>query len=156
MGESAVMDSVAKQRVKDTLLAQVEAELRASRANVTGEDSAASLDPDSSYTVDDQSQADQAGDLGRLIEETGERQAGILSRIDDLDFEPRTEVTPGAIIGFDGDRYVVGVVAAAFECDGITYEGISPDSPIYATLEGLRAGDTFTFDGREHRLDFVA
>jgi hypothetical protein len=156
MGESAVMDSVAKQRVKDALLAQVEAALRASRARVAGEDSAARLDPDSSYSVDDLSQADEARDLGGLFEGTEERQAGILSRIDDLDFGPKTEVTPGAIIGFDGDRYVVGVVAAAFDCDGITYEGISADSPIYATLKGLRAGDTFTFYGREHRVDFVA
>jgi hypothetical protein len=95
MGESAVMDSVARQRVKDALLAQVEAELRASRAKVAGEDSAARLDPDSSYSVDDQSRADEAGDLGGLFEGTEERQAGILRRIDDLDFGPKTEVTPG-------------------------------------------------------------
>jgi hypothetical protein len=156
MGEPAVMDSVAKQRVKDALLAQVEAELQASRASVAREDSAAKLDADSSYSVDDQSQADEAGDLGGLFEGIEERQAGTLGRIADLDFGPKTEVSPGAIVGFDGDRYVVGVVAAAFECDGITYEGISPDSPIYATLKGLQPGDTFTFDAREHRIDTVA
>ena len=156
MGAPAVMDSVAKQRVKDVLRAQVEAELRASRVSAAGQDSAARLDPDSSYSVDDLSQADEAGDLRGLFEGTEERQAGILGRLDDLDFGPKTEVIPGAIIGFDGDRYVVGVVAAAFECDGVTYEGISPDSPIYATLKGLQAGDTFTFDAREHCVDFVA
>jgi hypothetical protein len=150
------MNAVDKSRVKDALLRQVEAELQAARGGVAREDSAAKLDQDSSFSVDDQSQAAEAGDLGGLFEGSEQRQAGILSQIEKLDFGPRSEVGPGAIIGFDGDRYVVGVVAAAFECDGATYEGISTDAPIYATIAGLHAGDTFTFAGREHHLDFVS
>ncbi|WP_329000634.1 hypothetical protein OHA18_40140 [Kribbella sp. NBC_00709] len=150
------MDGMDKSRVKDALLRQVEAELQAARGDVSREDSAAKLDQDSSFSVDDQSQASQAGDLGGLFEDREQRQAGILSGIEKLDFGPRSEVGPGAIIGFDGDRYVVGVVAAAFECDGATYEGISTDAPIYAAVEGLRAGDTFTFADHDHRIDFVS
>jgi hypothetical protein len=150
------MNAVDKGRVKDALLRQVEAELEAARGGVSREDSAAKLDQDSSFSADDQSQAAEAGDLGRLLEGREQRQAGIRSRLEKLDFGPRSEVGPGAIIGFDGDRYVVGVVAAAFECDGATYEGIAADAPIYAALEGLHAGDTFTFAGREHRLEFVS
>ncbi|MFC6159602.1 hypothetical protein [Kribbella jiaozuonensis] len=150
------MNAVDKGRVKDALLRQVEADLRAAQGDVAREDSAAKLDQDSSFSVDDQSQASQAGDLGGLFEGREQRQVGIRSQIEKLDFSPRSEVGPGAIIGFDGDRYVVGVVAAAFECDGATYEGIAADAPIYAAIEGLHAGDTFTFAGHEHKLDFVS
>lgn len=150
------MDAVDKSRVKDALLRQVEAELRSAQSDVAREDSAAKLDQDSSFSVDDQSQAAEAGDLGGLFEDREQRQAGILSQIEKLDFGPRSEVGPGAIIGFDGDRYVVGVVAAEFECDGATYEGISADAPIYAAIGGLHAGDTFSFAGRDHQLDFVS
>ncbi|MFI5694274.1 hypothetical protein ACIA58_20665 [Kribbella sp. NPDC051586] len=145
-----------KSRVKDALVRQVEADVRAAQGNVAQEDSAAKLDQDSSFSVDDQSQAAEAGDLGGLLEGREQRQAGILSAIEKLDFGPRSEVGPGAIIGFDGDRYVVGVVAAAFECDGATYEGISADAPIYAAIEGLHAGDAFSFAGRDHQIDFVS
>ena len=65
-------------------------------------------------------------------------------------------MAPGALVGFDGERYVVGVVAEAFECDGVTYEGLSSDSPIYASLKGLGLGDTFSFGSREHHVDFLA
>jgi hypothetical protein len=65
-------------------------------------------------------------------------------------------VVPGAIVAFGGDHYVVGTVADEFACDGVTYEGISADAPLYAVIKGLRAGDSFTFNGQEHRVDAVA
>ena len=150
------MNTVDKSRVKDALLRQVEADLLAARGDVARKDAAAKLDQDSSFSVDDQSQAAEAGDLDELLEGREQRLAGIRNQIEKLDFGPRDEVGPGAIIGFDGDRYVVGVVAAAFESDGATYEGIAADAPIYAAIEGLHAGDTFSFAGHDHRIDFVS
>ncbi|HET6987343.1 MAG TPA: hypothetical protein VFI00_12040 [Kribbella sp.] len=150
------MDGDAKQRVKDALIAQAEAELRTSHADVAEHDSAAHLDQDVADTVDDLSQSDEAGDLGALLDDVQDRQKATLTRIENLDFGVKDEVGPGALVGFDGARYVVGVVAAAFECDGVTYEGLSADSPIYAALKGLRLNDTFAYGGHEHRIDFLA
>lgn len=150
------MDETAKRRVREALIAQVRGELRKSSANVAAEDSAARLDPDSAYSVDDQSQADEAGDLGGLSASAERHQAELLKQVEALDFGPKTVVSPGALVGFDGDRYVVGVAVGAFECDGVSYEGISSDAPIYSSLKGLRAGDTFEFGGGVHRIDFVA
>ena len=156
MSEAASMDSVAKQRVKDALIAHTKAELRSSRADVAERHSAAQVDPDVAASVDELSQADEAGDLGGLLGDLEDRNQATLSRIENLDFSAKTAVGPGALVGFDGARYVVGVVAAAFECDGVTYEGLSSDSPIYASIRGLRLGDTFAFAGREHRIEFLA
>jgi len=156
MTEPAAMDGAAKRRVKDVLLAQAEAALRSSRGGIAEQDSAAMLDADVPDSVDDLSQSGEAGDMGELLETVEDRQKEILTRIEGLDFGPKTAVAPGALVGFGGTRFVVGVVAAEFECDGVTYEGLSSDSPIYAALEGLRLGDTFTFGGHDHRIDFLA
>jgi hypothetical protein len=156
MGEPETMDGDAKQRVKDALRARVAADVGSSRQAVAGERSAAELDPESSYSNDDLSQSDEAGELAGLLQSAEERREGALGRIDDLDFAPKTTVVPGAIVAFGGDHYIVGLVAEAFECDGVTYEGISSHSPIYASIKGLRAGDTFTFHGQEHRIDLLA
>ena len=43
-----------------------------------------------------------------------------------------------------------------FEVDGVSYEGISTDSPIYPAIEGLRAGDSFTFRDASQSIDFLA
>jgi len=150
------MDADAKQRVKDALIAQAEAGLQSSQASVAEHDSAAMLDSDVADSVDDLSQSGEAADLGGLLDDVEDRQKRILAQIKGLDFGDKSAVSPGALVGFDGDRYVVGVVAEAFECDGVTYEGLSADSPIYASLKGLGLGDTFSFGGREHRVDFLA
>jgi hypothetical protein len=156
MGESEMLDGVAKQRVKAALRALVEADLRSSRQAVADERSAAELDPESSYSSDDLSQSDEGGELAGLFAGAVDRKEVLLGRIDALDFGPQSAVVPGAIIAFGGDHYVVGVVADAFDCDGVTYEGISADSPVYAAIKGLRGGDSFTFNGHEHRIDLVA
>lgn len=61
-----------------------------------------------------------------------------------------------AIVGFGGARYVVGVVSTAVRCGGESYEGLSTDSPIYAEIEGLHLGDSFTFRDTKQTIDFLA
>jgi len=73
-----------------------------------------------------------------------------------IDFAPTSEIRPGAIVVLDGDHYVVGVVSSPFDCDGVTYEGMTTGAPLYAAIKDLRAGGTFTFAGTEHRVDSVA
>jgi len=156
MTEPTTMDDAAKQRVKAALLSQAKAALEALSGQV-GHDRAATRFADGdSYTVDDLSQADEADDLGGLFEQSLARQRAAVQAIQDLDFTPTDTVRPGAVVGFDGSRYVVGVVSDEFEVDGTTYEGISADSPIHALIAGLHLGDEFTFNGQAHRIEFIA
>lgn len=149
------MTAAAKQQVKDALISAARAALSSSDENMQTLLSAAEVDQDSSSSVDDLSQADSSRDLTTLFGETAADQRAGLRRIEELDFGPKDRVEPGAIIGFGGRHYVVGVVAEAFDCGGITYEGVSSDSPIYATIKGRREGDTFAFRGQHQRLDVV-
>ncbi|WP_410789671.1 hypothetical protein [Kribbella sp. C-35] len=149
------MDGKAKLRVKEALVAHLEAHLRATDAAVGREDSAARLDQDSSFSVDDQSQSDEAGDLGGLYEEVAKRQHSSVAHAESLDFAPTSEIRPGAIVVLDDNHYVVGVVSSPFECDGVTYEGMTTDAPLYAALKNLHPGDTFTFAATEHHIDSV-
>jgi hypothetical protein len=150
------MDANAKSRVRDALLAHLVGQQLAAGAAVGREDSAAKLDPDSSFSVDDQSRAAEAGNLGELYEEVEERQHSTVAQAESLDFAPTSEIGPGAIVVVDGSHYVVGVVSSPFECDGVTYEGMTTGAPLYAAIKDLRAGSTFAFAGSEHRVDSVA
>lgn len=150
------MDEAAKERVKATLVERARAELAALLETVQEDDSASQLDQDDSFSVDDQSQADEAGDLSGLFQRQREQRQEDVERIEQLDVSPKSSVEPGAIVGFDGSRYLVGVVAVDFDCDGVTYQGISADSPIFEVLEGVALGDTFTFRERTHTIDFLA
>ena len=132
------------------------AELASSQTNVGSEEAAAGVDQDSSYGVDDLSQSDEAGDLTRLFEGAAAHQQAELDHLEGLDFGPKDAVAPGAVIEFGGNRYVVGVVADSFESEGLAYEGISTDSPIYAEIAGLHLGDTFSWLGHDQRIDLLA
>lgn len=150
------MDADAKAEVKKALLAAARAQLRASEGGADAEESAAELDQDSSFSVDDQSQADEAGAVTRLFEAVSDRQQDDVVAIETLDVAPTDVVRPGAIVGFGGARYVVGVVSTAVRCGGESYEGLSTDSPIYAEIEGLHLGDSFTFRDTKQTIDFLA
>ncbi|PRY53403.1 transcription elongation GreA/GreB family factor [Knoellia remsis] len=150
------MNDTAKQQVKDALLARAKEQLEASQTNVGSEHDAAQLDQDSPLDTGDESLSDEAGDLTGIFEEVTSRQEDEISQLEALDVSPRSDVGPGAVVEFGGAHYVVGVIADPFEVAGVTYEGISTDSPVYAAIEGKRAGDTFEVAGKEQTLDSVS
>ncbi|MDO7868080.1 hypothetical protein [Nocardioides jiangxiensis] len=150
------MDQAAKQRIKAALVARATEALDALRAQVRDDDAASRIPEGDTYQDDDLSQADEAGDLGALLEISLSRQQAALDAAQALDVAPTDVVGPGAVVCFDGSSYVVGVLSDAFEVDGVTYEGISGDSPVGEAIAGLRAGDTFTVNGQSHTLDTVA
>ena len=155
MTQTPSLDAVAKLRVRDALIAHAESALAALMSQHTVERDAARQDRDAVPEAGDSSQNLEAGDLEGLFQRSVARSRESLEAIRALDFAPATEVGPGAVVEFDGDHYVVGVNSDAFDCDGVTYEGIGADSPVYAALAGKRVGDTFTFRGQDHRLDLV-
>lgn len=150
------MDAAAKERVIHALVEQLRSELASTQATVAEQKQAAEVDQDSSISVDDLSQADAAGNLTALFEESTDRQQADIDTVEALDVHHTDVVEPGALVGFSGGRYVVGATSDSFSCDGIAYDGISQDAPIYPSLVGLRVGDTFEFNGRTHTIDFVA
>jgi hypothetical protein len=79
-----------------------------------------------------------------------------VAAVEGLDFSPATAVRPGAIVVLDGDHYIVGVLSSAFECDGVSYEGMGTDALLYQALKGLHTGDTFTFAGMDYHIDSVS
>ncbi|HVK29722.1 MAG TPA: hypothetical protein VM575_15385 [Nocardioides sp.] len=144
-----------KQRIRIALRDRAEQEFRASRQAAAAQAGAARLDEDASHSVDDLSQSDEAGELSGLQDDAVARQARELAELDELDLAPREVAGPGAVVAFGGDHYLVGVVAAELEVDGVVIEGIAADAPVAAAIAGKRAGETFTVDGRELRLDLV-
>ncbi|RRJ87530.1 hypothetical protein EG850_04315 [Gulosibacter macacae] len=150
------LDAAAKLRIQEALASALRADIAAAEANAEEQRAASKVDRTQSHTVDDLSQADAAADISAIDRASADAQREALKRVLSLGFEPRDTVGDGAVIELDGEFFVVGVVAATFESEGNEFQGISPDAPIYPAIEGLRAGDEFTFNGVKHRIDSVA
>lgn len=155
MADPTTLSSTTKMRVKDAMLDRARAELGAQVDSAETERDAGQLDQDTSVGSDEISQAYEAGDLESRLTDSATRQRQVVEQIEGLDFGHTDRVAAGAIVGFGGLRYVVGVGVGPFDCDGVTYEGIAVDSPVFAEIDGLRVGDTFSFAGDEQRIDMV-
>ena len=149
------MNDDAKQTLKDDLIAHLREATAAAQDDTDVANAALQIDDDEPHDPEDQAQASEASERVAATERAAARAQREIEDVEALDVSPTDRVRPGAVVAFDGAHYVVGVVTDTFESGGVSYEGISADSPVFAAIEGLGAGDTFTINGREHRLDEV-
>lgn len=137
-----------KSQLRDTMMSLTKAELAQAHKTYERFLNSARLDRTETIETDEQSQAEAAADLAEAFDDREHEAEAKLRALADLDFGPKTQVEPGAVVRF-GERFlVVGVSTAEFECQGQTFIGISPAAPIYAALEGKMQGEDCDFRGR--------
>ena len=138
-----------KFHVKTTMLALTEADLAQAEQKYQVFLAAARLERNETIDASEQSQAEAAADLAAAFDDKAHDHSAKIAVINGIDFGPKDEVGPGAVVKI-GNRYlVVGVSTAAFRCQELDFIGISTAAPIYAALEGKTAGETCTFNGRD-------
>lgn len=146
---------IAKSHLRDTMLALTEAELAQAHKTYERFLASAKLDRNEPIESDEQAQAETAADLAEAFDDREHAVAAKIAALQALDFGPKDSVKPGAAVRF-GERFlVIGVSTAEFECQGQRFIGISPSAPIYAALEGKKAGDDCTFNGRTLHIQEV-
>lgn len=156
MNDLAPIDQATKDRLLDALADAVRSRLEANEAIVAEERSAAELGDGTTHSVDDLSQSDEEGELSGLHAAAADDLRAALAAATTLDRGPADTVAPGALIGLDGDGYVVGVATPEFEFEGRSWSGLATDAPIYAALAGLAAGDSVEFRGHTSTVDWIA
>ena len=66
--------------------------------------------------------------------------------------ELKDKVEFGAIIISDISRFIVAISSGKIEVDGNIYYAISPAVPLYKAMEGLKAGESFEFNGKRQTI----
>jgi hypothetical protein len=74
----------------------------------------------------------------------------VLERIDPKGFKEMVEF--GAIVISDTSKFIIAISAGKIELDGTIYYAISPAVPLYKAMEGLRAGDSYEFNGKKQTI----
>jgi hypothetical protein len=101
-------------------------------------------------------QAELASDLSEAFDDTMHSHSDKIEKLAAMDFGPKNKVEEGAVVKLGGRFFVIAVSTGKFVCDGNEIMGISTQAPIYAELEGKRAGDAISFNGRELVIEEVA
>lgn len=144
-----------KQALQDKLMSLEEAELASAKAHYESHMKDSRLDDREAHDKDDIADARESADLAAAFDHPVHAHHAKIDAIENTDFSVTDTVRPGAAVSFGDRHFIVVVSTARFECNGRTYMGISTQSPIYKAMDGLRAGDSFTFNGREVVLDEV-
>ena len=104
--------------------------------------------PTEPIEIDEQAQAKFQANLASSLEQPVHSAEHKLRAVNGLDFGPKDDVSPGAVVCVDGRHFVIGVSTGRFICEGVELMGLSQAAPFYAAIEGLKAGETAEFRGR--------
>ena len=74
----------------------------------------------------------------------------VLERIDPKSFKEMVEF--GAIVISDTSKFIIAISAGKIELDGTIFYAISPAVPLYKAMQGLRAGDSYEFNGKKQTI----
>jgi hypothetical protein len=104
---------------------------------------------------DDQSHHRQSIEISDQLEEQAHLHADHLDTINKISFEPTDMVKPGAVVSVNGRCIVVAVSKPHFKINDRDFIGISTQAPIYKSLEGKKAGDSFEFNNMKFAIEDV-
>jgi hypothetical protein len=144
-----------KRLVRETMLSLQRHELESAKEKYFEYVANARLDRSEPIENDEQAQAEIASDLSEALDDTVHNYSDKLSKLQTIDFGPKVKVEEGAIVKLGGRHFVISVSRGKFSCDGNEVMGISTQAPIYAVMEDMRIGDSFTFRGMKFVIEDV-
>lgn len=113
------------------------------------------LDRENVIEVDDQAQHRASLELSDKLDEQIHEHETHLAILNNLSFEPTEVVKPGAVLHVNGRCIVVATPKSKFNFAGKDFIGISTKAPIYAQIKDKRAGDNFSFNGKNYQIETV-
>lgn len=144
-----------KKSVYDSLLALETEELTTAREHLQAHIKDSILDASEVRDTDEYVASNEQVDLAEAFSHPVTTHEARVDVIENLDFALTDTVRPGAVVVVDGRHFVVAVSTRRFDVGGVSYMGISQESPIYKAMEGLKAGESFAFNGKDVDIEDV-
>lgn len=141
-----------KTKLKSRMIELAQADFEASREKFESLAAEARVPGDEPLERDQQSRAESTGEMAAAWDEAMHDDDARLKRLREIDFGAKEDVTEGAAVEIDGRLLVVSVSTQEFDFEGKKAMGISPAAPIYQAMSGMRAGDSFSFNGADHEI----
>lgn len=66
-----------------------------------------------------------------------------------------TKVEPGSVVVTNNSTFFISVSIEQFNVEGEPYVGLSVHSPLFIAMKGKPAGETFSYGGREYRIEDI-
>ena len=112
------------------------------------------VDIDETDTIDpeDLSHQSESLEIKNLFEQKLNKAQIELDTLIHMDFSDKKEATSGALVSTENFHFLIGFAAIPFEFEGKRIVGISVDSPIYPSIKGKIAGDSFSYSENNYTI----
>ncbi|UZD89895.1 GreA/GreB family elongation factor [Cognatishimia activa] len=147
--------ATSKKAIHDRLMALEAGELAVAISHYEAHLSQSQTGDHDIHDKDDQVSARESRDLAVAFDAPVLAHHAKVDAIENTDFSLTDTVGPGAVVRFNNRCFVICVSTTRFDVEGSTYMGISTGSPIYQAMAGLKAGDSFAFNGSEFTIEDV-
>lgn len=144
-----------KKAVLDKLMSLEAQELAVAIAHYEAFMADARMQARETHDKDDMVASRENADLAAAFDAPVQTHHAKIDVIENTDFALTDTVGPGALVSFGDRNFIVCVSTGRFEVDGVSYMGISPQSPIYQAMAGLQSGDAFEHNGRSFEIERV-
>ncbi len=144
-----------KDHVRSTMLSLTKDALKHAKQGYADFLNSAKIDRSGPVEVSDASMAEQASDLAEAFDHPVHTNIEKLDKLEAINFGAKDQVAEGAVVKLNGRHFVIAVPTSKFNCEGESFMGISTDAPIYKAMEGLTAGEEFTFGDRKYRIELL-
>lgn len=145
-----------KMIIRQTLLSLEARALKSAREKYFDYVMEARLDRSEPIENDEKAQAETASDLSEALDDNVRDHVRKIESLQRIDFGPKSAVQEGALVKIWGRHFVVAVSTTKFSCVGKDLMGISTMSPIFESIEGLKAGDCAEFMGKKFVIEEVS
>ena len=140
-----------KEIIKNQIVKNEQTDLDALKKMYEIYSGAADLDEESSLGHEDFAKQDESRESARSLKIRINRAQQLLDGFTKIDFKPKTQVEPGALVKTDSLNFMIGIASAMFEYEGKSYMGLNTDAPIYEVLRKAKIGDSIDF-GRTYQI----
>jgi hypothetical protein len=144
-----------KETIKNQIIEIEKADLNALKEMYASHLEASDLEDESTPDPEDFSQKTQSQESALGLEVRINRQKQMIDSFLNLDFGPKEKVEPGSLVLTDTLNFFIGITANMFDYEGKKYIGLNTEAPIYAALEGAKAGDAVEFNGQKYSIKEV-
>ena len=144
-----------KVELKATLLKAHQETLRRLREEYAGYQSGGNLNLEDVRDADDDSHREQTEEYLQAMEKQIHQRENEIAMLRDLEFSPKTSVSPGAVALVNGRYYIIGIPACQFDFDGKHFVAMSADAPFYGELMDKKQNDSFVFQGQAFTIESI-
>jgi hypothetical protein len=138
-----------KQEIISQMAAQLEANMHELTASLESYEEASNRDEGDTIDPDDVSKQAEYKEMQRRMQIQYDQVKSDLIRLRDLSVKDHTQAEAGALLETDRGWFFLGIPLAAIDVNGKELLGVSVESPAYATIKGMKAGDAFMLGKNE-------